>query len=43
MTPHTASPAGVAAELTALANTAFAAGRRTNDTQHSPSATKEQE
>ena len=41
--PHTTSPAAVAAELTSLANTAFDAVRRTNDTQHSSPAAKEQE
>lgn len=41
--PHTTSPAAVAAELTSLANTAFGAGRRANDTEHSPPAAKEQE
>lgn len=41
--PHTTSPAAVAAELTSLANTAFGAGSRTDDTQYSPPATKEQE
>jgi pimeloyl-ACP methyl ester carboxylesterase len=40
--PHTTSPAAVAAELTSLANTAFGAGSRANDTQYSP-AMKEQE
>jgi pimeloyl-ACP methyl ester carboxylesterase len=41
--PHTTSPAAVAAELTSPANTAFEAVRRTNDTQHSSPAAKEQE
>ena len=35
--------AAVAAELTALANTAFAADRRMDDIQYSPPAPKEQE
>ncbi|HXL88901.1 MAG TPA: alpha/beta hydrolase [Streptosporangiaceae bacterium] len=39
--PHTTSPAAVAAELTSLANTAFDAGTRPNDTPHSPTATKD--
>jgi hypothetical protein len=41
--PHTTSPAAVAAELASLGNTAFDAGSRTNDTQYSRPATKEQE
>jgi pimeloyl-ACP methyl ester carboxylesterase len=41
--PHTTSPAAVAAELTSLANTAFDAGSRVNDTQYNPPATKEQQ
>jgi pimeloyl-ACP methyl ester carboxylesterase len=41
--PHTTSPAAVAAELTALANTAFDLDSRVNGTQHSPPATREQE
>jgi pimeloyl-ACP methyl ester carboxylesterase len=41
--PHTTSPAAVAAELKSLANTAFGAGSRTNDTQCGASATKDQE
>jgi pimeloyl-ACP methyl ester carboxylesterase len=41
--PHTTSPAAVAAELTSLANTAYDADSRTNDTHYRPPATKEQE
>ena len=40
--PHTTNPAAVAAELASLANTAFDAGSRTNDTRYSPPAAKEQ-